>query len=547
MNHSRNTWLLLVGAACLSSILDARLVRAEDRPLRQIIDAEIRAGCEKEKVAPAGLAGDAVFMRRLYLDLVGTIPTYEEIKQFLDDKDADKRAKLIDKLLDDPRYAGHQARNYDLILFGRKPPDNELTTRREVFQKWLREKFAKNEPYNVWARELLLAEGATYDGPAMFYAQYRSKPEDTAEAVSRIFLGTQIHCARCHDHPFDKWKQTDFYGMAGFFVRLNYVETNQGGKRHYILAEKSSGEVLFTGPAATQTPGKKGDPVPARFLGGDLLEEPPLPKDFKEPDLKGNKNPPKPLFSRKEKFADWVTKPDNPYFTKAIVNRVWAQFMGRGLADPVDNIRLGHPVPLAQLFAALEEQLIAHNYDLKWLVREVVNSQTYQMSAKGESNEALPRWYDRARVRPLTVEEIEACWRVATGFDAALLASGGKPETTKIPDEPYFKMYYGEPTNGRGEFQPGLNEHLFMNNSGNLRQSMIQPKKGNLADSIVTSKAPWEERVDQLFLAVLTRPPTETERKKFVDYLTADEKNPGPAVEEVIWVLLNTAEFRFNH
>ncbi|OAI47705.1 hypothetical protein AYO44_09080 [Planctomycetaceae bacterium SCGC AG-212-F19] len=544
MNPFRNSGMLLVGAACLG--LWQLQARADDKPLRQIIDAEIRIGYEKEKLTPAADAGDAVFLRRVYLDLVGTIPTYEEVKQFLEDKSEDKRAKVIDKLLDDPRYPAQQARHYDLILFGRKPPDNELTMRREALQKWLRDKFAKNEPYNIWARELLLSDGATYDGPAMFYAQYRSRPEDTAEAVSRIFLGTQIHCARCHDHPFDKWKQTDFYGMAGFFVRLNYVETNKDGKRHYILAEKSSGEVLFTGPASQQTPGKKGDPVPARFLGGDLLEEPPLPRDFKEPDMKGNKNPPKPLFSRKEKFADWVTKPENPYFTKAIVNRIWAQFMGRGLADPVDNIRLDHPVGLAALLEALEKELIAHNYDLKWLIRELVNSQTYQMSSKGESVEALPRWYDRARVRPLTAEEIMVSWRAATGFDAALQASGGKPEATKIPDEPYFMMYYGEPTNGRGEFQPGLNEHLFMNNSGNLRQSMIQPKKGNLADSIVTSQAPWEERVERIFMTVLSRMPTERERKKFVDYLTA-EQNAAPAVEEVIWVLLNTAEFRFNH
>lgn len=520
--------------------------RAEDRPLRQIIDAEVKAAWQKENLPPAAPADDAAFLRRVYLDLVGTIPSAEEAAAFLKDTDAGKRTKLIDKLLDDPRYAEHQARNYDLILFGRRPPDNELTTRRDAFQKWLRDKFARNEPYNKWARELLLADGATYDGPAMFYAQYQRKPEDTAEAVSRIFLGTQIHCARCHDHPFDKWKQTDFYGMAGFFVRLNFVETNQGGKRHYILAEKSSGEVLFTGPAKDQVPGKKGEPVPARFLGGDLLEEPPLPKDFKEPDTKGNKNPPKPLFSRKEKFADWVTKPDNPYFTKAIVNRIWAQFLGRGLADPVDDIRLNRPASLPTVFQALQDQLIAHEYDLKWLVRELVNTQTYQLSAKGDSTEAMPRSYERARLRPLTAEEIMASWRVATGFDAALRASGGKPEATKMPDEPYFMTYFGEPTNGRGEFQPGLNEHLFMNNSGNLRQSMIQPKKGNLADSILTSKAPWEERVDQIFLAVLTRLPKEQERKKFVAYLTADQ-NPAAAVEEVIWVLLNTAEFRFNH
>jgi hypothetical protein len=541
---TRKSWLSL--AALAAVLLSSVPLGAQEKPLREVIDAEIAAGWQREKLTPASPASDAEFLRRVSLDLIGVIPTADEAAQFLQDTAADKRSKLIDKLLDDPRYAEQQANFWDLLFFGRRPSDSELTTRREEFQKWLREKFAKNEPYDRWARDLLLAEGGTYEGPAMFFAQFRSRPEDAAEAVSRLFLGTQIHCARCHDHPFDKWSQTDFFGVAGFFVRLTYVEANEGGKRHYILAEKSSGEVLFTGPAATQTPGQKGEPVPARFLGGEMLQEPPLPADFKEPDLKGIKIPPKPLFSRREKFAEWAVRPDNPYFTKAVVNRVWAQFMGRGIVDPVDDIRESHPANLPQLFQTLQDQLIAHQYDLKWLIRELVNSQAYQLSAAGPATDALPRWYERARVRPLTAEEIMAAIRQATGFDDAVRAANGKPETTAMPDRPYFMTSFGEPTNGRGEFQPGLNEHLFLNNSGNLRQSLIQPKKGNLADSLINSPAPWEERVDRLFLAVLTRLPTQPEREKFVAYLTA-ENNAGPAVEEAIWVLLNTAEFRFNH
>lgn len=527
-------------------LLPPAMGAAEQQPVRQVIDAEVQAVWQREKAAPARGASDAEFLRRIYLDLVGTIPTADEADAFLRDSAADKRARLIDKLLDDPRYAEQQANVWDLLFFGRRPTDSDLTGRREGFQKWLREKFAKSEPYDRIARELLLAEGGTHEGPAMFFAQFRSRPEDAAEAVSRLILGTQIHCARCHDHPFDKWSQTDFYGVAGFFVRLAYVETNEGGKRHYIVAEKSSGEVLFTGPAAKQTPGQKGEPVPAKFLGGEVLEEPPLPKDFKEPDLKGVKSPPKPLFSRREKFADWAIRPENPYFTKAVVNRVWAQFMGRGFVDPVDDLRASHPASMPTLFQTLQEQLIAHQFDLKWLIREVVNSQAYQLSSAGTGTDPRPQWYERARVRPLTAEEIMAAMRQATGFDDAVTLGGGKPETTSMPERSYFLSSFGEPTNGRGEFQPSLNEHLFLNNSGTLRQSLIQPKKGNLADRLIASEASWEERIERLFLAVLTRLPTDAERQKFKDYLTAD-KNAGPAVEEAIWVLLNTAEFRFNH
>jgi len=520
--------------------------RAEDKPLRQAIDAELEAAWQKEKITPSPPASDAEFMRRVYLDLVGTIPTADEAAAFLKDAAADKRSRLIDQLLADPRYSEQQATHWDLLFFGRHPSDSELTGRREAFQKWLKEKFAKNERYDRIARELLLAQGGTYEGPAMFFAQFRSRPEDAAEAVSRLILGTQIHCARCHDHPFDKWSQTDFYGMAGFFVRLSFIETNEGGKRHYVVAEKSSGEVLFTGSVKTQKPGQKGEPVPARFLGGDVLEEPPLPKDFKEPDMKGMKTPPKPLFSRREKFAEWVLRPENPYFTKAAVNRVWSQFMGRGLVDPVDDLRESHAPSIPTLFQTMQEQFVAHQYDMKWLIREVLNSRAYQMSSSGTGADPRPQWYERARVRPLTAEEIMAAMRQATGFDDAIRMSGGKPDATKTPDQNYFLQSFGDPTNGRGEFQPSLNEHLFFNNSGTLRQSLIQPKKGNLADHLATSQAPWEDRIDRLFLAVLTRPPKESERQKFKEYLLA-EKKPEAAIEEAIWVLLNTAEFRFNH
>ncbi|MBY0523777.1 MAG: DUF1549 and DUF1553 domain-containing protein [Gemmataceae bacterium] len=529
-----------------SVVLTSSTVRADETPLRQLIDAEVKAVWQRENVTPAPAASDAAFLRRIYLDLVGTIPTAAEAREFLADKDADKRAKLIDKLLDDPRYAEQQMNVWDQVLFGRRPPDSDLTQRREGFQKWLREKFAKNEPYDRWVRELLQAEGWTSEGPTMYFAQYKNDPESAATAVSRIFLGTQLQCARCHDHPFDKWKQVDFYGLAGFLVRQTFVEGNQNGKRHYLLVEKSSGEVLFSGPAAEQKPGKKGDPVPARYLGGDLLQEPPLPAGFKEPELKGIKTVQKPLFSRKQKLAEWITAADNPYFAKAISNRIWAQFMGKGLVDPVDDLRDNRPASHPKLFQAVHEQLVAQKFDLKWLVRELVNSQAYQLSVSGAVTDASPRFYERSRVRPLSAEEIMASFRSATGFDDAVKAAGGNPATTKTPEATYFLPYFGEPTNGRGDFQASLNEHLFLNNSGSLRQSMIQPRKGNLADRLLTSKEAWEERVDELFLSVLTRLPREQERKKFVEYLTAD-KQAGAAIEDAIWVLLNTAEFRFNH
>lgn len=186
----------------------------------------------------------------------------------------------------------------------------------------------------------------------------------------------------------------------------------------------------------------------------------------------------------------------------------------------------------------LTDQLTAHRFDLKWLIRELVNSDTYQLAVEGPVKDALPRWYEQARVRPLSAEELLAAIRTATALDAA----GVKASDDAMP---YLLRYFGEPTNGRGEFQGGLSEHLFLNNSEQLRR-MIQRRKGNLADAVLTSKEPKDQLVDRLFLSVLSRPPGAEERKKFVAHLTSGGK-PETLVEEAIWVLLNTAEFRFNH
>ena len=511
-------------------------LRAE-APLRVRIDAEVRTAWATHKLSPASRSTDAEFLRRVYLDLVGTIPTAAEAKAFLADSNPKKRDALIDRLLADPRFNKYQADVWDLALFGRRPPNYDAVRRRDRFRSWLAEQFARDVPYDRWVRELLMAEA---DGTEFFYVQFRGQPEETATAVSRVFLGTQIHCARCHDHPFDRWTQKDFYGLAGFFVRLVVTDSGSGANARFKVGEKSTGEVLFTGAAKEQRPGQRGEPVKPKFLGGPALDEPPVPKDFKEPARDGAKPPPKPLFSRKEKVAGWVGSTDNPFLARAAVNRVWGQFLGRGLVHPVDDLteqnRPTHPA----LLDLLAKEFAAHRFNLKWLIRELVSSETYQLSGVGPSKEALPKWFDRAPVRPLQVEQLIAAMRTATGYDA-----DGKNAALPGAGSEYFLRYFGEPTNGQGEFQGGLGEHLFLNNSDVVR-GLIRAKKGNLADTLAASKAPVGERVDELFLSVLTRRPTDNERKLIGDHLGRKDK-PEALVEEAIWVLLNAAEFRFNH
>ncbi|NBV25092.1 MAG: DUF1549 domain-containing protein [Proteobacteria bacterium] len=529
----------LVTVAICWAAWSGPLAQSGEPLLRQIIDTQVQAAWQTAKLKSAPKADDATFLRRVYLDLVGTIPPQDETRAFLDDPDSLKRDKLIARLLDDPRFATNQATLWDLTLFSRQPPNPDVTRNRTLFREWLTAKFAKNEPLDRWVRALLLAEE---DGSELFYAAYNNRPEDLTESFSRIFLGTQLQCARCHDHPYTDLKQQDFYGMAGFFVRLVVLDqgsTGSGEKqvKKYKIGEKGSGDVLFAGNMKDAKPGKKGEPVKPAFLRGGPLTEPPLPAGYKEPDIKtGTKSLPKPEFSRKEKLAEWATATANPYFARAAVNRVWGQFMGRGIVHPVDDFEADSKPALPGLLDALTQQFVAHQFDLKWFIGELVRSETYQLASTGPAKEALPKLYERARLRPLSAEEIIASLKTVSG-DATQKTDGTTGE--------YFIRYFGEPTNGQGEFQGRLGEHLFLNNSENVR-AFLRRKKGNLADTILTSTDPWDRRVDRMFLAVLTRLPSSAERDKFTAYLQSDPK-PEPLVEEALWVLVNLSEFRFNH
>lgn len=521
--------LLLIG-----SVLLPAAVLSAGEPLRAVIDREIAAGWAKHGITPAPPSGDAGFLRRVTLDLVGTVPTADEAAAFLADRDPDKRSKAIDRLLADRRFAAAQADVWDVVLFGRRPGNASDTRSRPAFKAWLTRQFAEGTPYDRMVRELILAE---QPGSEMFLVQFRNAPEEAAVHVSRIFLGMQLQCARCHDHPYDVWSQRDFYGVAGFFVRLVVQETGSGKSRMFSIGEKSTGDVLFSGAAKDQAPGRKGEPVKPRFLGGAELAEPPLPKDFREPTVRKDARLPPPVFSRKRRFAEWLGSADNPYLARAAVNRVWAQFMGRGLVHPVDDLREDNPASHPELLAAMAEDFRASGFDLKRLVREIVNSKAYQLAGMGPPADALPPHFQRARVRPLSAEEMVAAMRTATGHHDPKAAEGGVGE--------YFLRYYGEPTNGLGDFQGSLGEHLFANNGEHVRR-FVRRGKGNLADRLLTSDEPWERRVDRMFLAVLGRPPDPQERDRFAAYIRDDPK-PEARLEDAIWVLLNGSEFRFNH
>ncbi len=541
--NARRFRLMAFFFVCASPLVS----RSEDR-LRDLIDQHIETAWKANNVTPVGSSSDSEFLRRVYLDLLGTIPTHDEAVAFLDDMNPDKRKELIDRLLDDSRFASHQGEVWDLVLFGRKPPGYG-TNKRGGFQSWLREQFASNTPYDKWVKTILLAEGNTVEqGAPMFFVQYKNKPEDATEAVTQRFLGVQLQCARCHDHPFESWTQLDFYGTAAFFARLRVVDVGKKDKlTMYAIGERNTGDVLFTGTVTEQEVGKKGEPVKPKFLQGDPLVEPELPKDFKEDrNFKSGKVPPKPKFSRKNQLADWITRPDNPYFARAVSNRIWAQFMGRGIVHPVDNMSKSNKPSHPELLDALAAAMVEYKFDLKSYIRELVNSRTYQLAGTGTVELAMPRWFERARTRPLSAEELLDAWKVAVGYDAIEKASGKKPSGDRYSPlgSGYLMRFFGTPSNGVGDFQGGLHEHLYLNNGGIGK--LLTSAKGGLYDSLLKSDAPWEERIDRLYLSMLSRRPKTEERERFVAFLSA-EKDPRTRLGEAIWVLMTCSEFRFNH
>ena len=519
---------------------------ADDRPLHELIDEHTQQVWKREQLQPAELAADHEFLRRVYLDLVGSIPSHDETVRFLGDASARKREDLITSLLEDPRFAQHQSDIWDLVFFGRNPPGYE-TDRRAGFQNWLKEQFAKNVPYDQWTRQILKAEGNTVeDGPPMFFVQYRNQPEDASEAVSQIFLGVQLQCARCHDHPFEPWKQVDFYGMAAFLSRLDVVNVGKKDELNmYVIGEKSTGDILFTGPVSQATPGKKGDPVKPKFLLGDALAEPALPEGFKEVKFEDKKVPPKPQFSRKDELADWITDSQkNPYFARAIANRIWAQFLGRGIVHPVDNMSPSNMPSHPELLDELTKSLVAHQFNLKWYIREICLSRVYQLSSRGKTGDPMPRLFEHGRSRPLSAEELIESWRVATNFQMPEQSSGKKGPGRFHPLESgYMLKFFGQPNSGTGDFQGGLQEHLYLNNGpiGNL----VQSGKGSLLESLSDAATPVEARVQRLFTAVLNRPANDDEQQKFVEFVSLDKQQDR--WRTAVWVLLTCSEFRFNH
>lgn len=513
--------LALAGSLCLADDGD-EAAGDRSRAMTARVDELLAQRWAAENVSPAVQAGDAEFLRRAYLDLTGIIPKVSEVRTFLADVRPDKRAALIDKLLAKPGYATHLANTWRHMLLPGDVADQQLMGGAAGFQNWLRERFADNIRYDNVVAELLTATGsANQTGPALFYTALELKPEEAAANTSRIFLGVQIQCAQCHDHPFDRWTQQDFWGYAAFFARL---QQRQDPVANMQVVDGSEGEVKLPNSETVVQP---------KYLNASLANE-------------GEDD------NRRRQLAIWLASRDNPFFARATVNRVWAQLFGRGLVEPVDDLSDKNPPSHPELLNELARYFAQGGFDLRDLFRTLANTRAYGLSSELAQSDGEPRpeLFSRMAVKSLTPDQLYDCLAEAMRRREMILAAQrGQPANPfGDPARADFLAKFQSPTQSASEFQSGIPQALTLMNG----RAIAEATDANGSGLLAAVQAPFftdAERVEVLFLSTIGRPPQDAERSQFVEYVNSG----GPsgdrrkALGDVLWALVNSAEFILNH
>ncbi|MDB5305958.1 MAG: hypothetical protein JWO38_160 [Gemmataceae bacterium] len=534
--------------AALAAIFATAAVSSAAKPLHARIDRLIAAGHAGYETQVAPVSTDAEFLRRVYLDFAGTIPTADETRAFLVDTTPDKRTRLVDRLLAGPAYARRMAQVFDVVLMERRG-DGKVP--RAAWEEFLRTAFAENRPYDGLVREILSADGVDPKArpAAKFYLDRDFEPNLVTRDIARVFLGRNIQCAQCHDHPLvESYKQADYYGLLAFLNR-SFLFPNANAP-NAVLAEKADGEVNFV--SVFDKAKKQGTTLP-HMPGGKAISEaaPPKGKEYKVAPAANVR--PVPAYSRREQLARAVTAADNPAFARTAANRLWALMLGRGIVNPVDLDHPGNPPSHPELLDLLATEFAAHKFDVKWLLREIAQSKTYQRSSEGPAGDTdpPPERYLVAHLKPLTAEQLAYAASQATGQTDADRVALGKTATEAGIDArvaarigPFRAVFAGQPGAPDTGAITTLDQSLFLKFGPSVR-GMIAPRPGSLTDRLGKLTDP-NAITDELFLSVLTRPATADERKDVTELLKAAPDRPT-ALNELVWALLASAEFRFNH
>ena len=494
------------------------------KPLNRI-DELVLAKLKQSQVGPSPLASDSEFVRRVYLDICGIIPTSDETRKFLADKDPNKRSKVIDQLLTRPEYVEFWTLKWADLL--NNTADQKENKGVQTFYRWIRDSIGHNKPYNQFVYEMLTASGSGYrNGPVNWYMNGQFGGDYAilmASSTSQAFLGIRIDCARCHNHAFEAWSQMDYYGFAAFFARTRTKTGTQEDER--IIFPATTGEVNFP---------RTGERVQARYLGGDVVTF-------------------RPNEDRRIRMAKWLTSSNNPWFRKNITNRIWRHLVGIGLSDPVDDLRATNPAANEPLWDYLAESLLAKKYDLKDFMREVLNSRTYQTSSSfNNSNVGDRKLFSHRLPRRMYAEVLLDAIIKVTNVPQKF---GPYPVGTRaiaVPDNTInngFLDLFGRASRSvtcECERTEEVNVTMVLNllNGGTLNNRISNPN-GRVA-RLIKANTPPDKIMEELYLAVLARYPNAKD-KEAAQKLFAAAANPQEAGEDLLWGLLNTREFVFNH
>jgi hypothetical protein len=494
------------------------------------IDDLVYAKLKDLRILPSALASDEEFLRRVYLDLIGVPPTPQEYKRFTEDHSRDKRARVIDQLLERDEFADMWATRWAEALKVRSDNNSAFGTDRKAayqYYAWIREAVHKDEPLDQFVRAQVASTGSNLQNPAVnlytMLPQGQYDPKAVAQDVAQVFTGMRVQCAQCHNHPFDRWTQDDYYGFVSFFTGVKRKQASE--EREFYVWDDPN-----TAPAKHLLTGQL---VPARFLGGDA------------PDVKA-KDP-------RIALADWLVSKDNALFRQNMANRIWAQFFGRGIIEPVDDVRISNPPANRELLEELGRRLASYDFHAKRLIRDICNSRVYQLAvATNETNRDDDQQFSHARLRRLRADVLLDAIAEATstptnfngtpnGFRAVQLFEGGRQANN------YFLKTFGlcsrESVNAsETRLEPTLAQALHLLNGdtieGKLNRSTVIP------DMLKAGRKP-EQIIDELFVRTVSRKPSEPERKRLVALVgNGTDRKP---YDDILWALLNSTEFAFNH
>ncbi|MBI4658163.1 MAG: DUF1553 domain-containing protein [Verrucomicrobia bacterium] len=502
---------------------------------RNFIDDLVIEKLRNLNLPPSPRASDAEFLRRAFLDTIGVLPTVQETRDFLAGESPAKRDELIESLLRRPEFADYWAYKWsDLLLVN---SDRLRPAAMWSYYNWIHHNVAANTPWDVLVSRIVTAKGSTLEnGAANFYVLHEDPPA-MAETVTQAFLGMSINCARCHNHPMEKWTNDEYFGMANLFARVRAKTGTADGER--LIFAATSGDINQP---------RRGRPQPPRPLDGQ-----PLPMDAPE--------------DRREHVANWLVSRNNPYFSRAIANRIWANFFGAGLVQPVDDLRVTNPASHEKLLSAAANFLADHKFDLKALIRAILRSETYQRSSQAlPENAADTRFYSHYYPRRLMAEVLLDAYSQVTGVPTEFVtdlrnANRGLGDkyplgfrALQLPDTriaSYFLRSFGRPDREKTcecerTSEPTMAQALHVSNGDTINQKLSA--KGNRIEKLLAEKTSSEKIIEEAYLSALCRFPTEVEKTKLLGILKEiGEKDQRPLVEDLYWALLSSREFLFNH